>query len=372
MSLTHEQYVENGKKAAQTRRENKAAKAAKAADKAQVKSAASTQADASSGKENHVSKTNSEKSEKTVVNNNRPWNWVLGIIATVLAIILLVILLRGCYGIIPGSTNIPPTATAASVAKTVYPTFTSVATATSASVAPTLAPVASTASTSTVSSDNNVVVNGVVMGVVDPQMAQVHAAALYLPTGISGHNVWTIKIPVNGVLIVGGVTVNGVSGGVYQAWSGGQTVTIDVTNGFALVTLDRWANWEFCFRVEQAVQYEWAHGTVEGLPAWTACSSTVSVAETATVIPTATAAPEPVATVIPTVASTAPAERKETGKGQTLDFNQGDTVTGFRIVLKDGTTYDSCLITNSPTTGKVTDGVIWPDANEQSQAKPCN
>lgn len=121
------------------------------------------------------------------------------------------------------------------------------------------------------SNDNNIVVNGTILGVVDPQMQETHAAALYLPTGISGHNVWEIKIPSNGVLIVGGTDVNGISGGVYQAWAGGQTVSVDVTNGFALVTLDKWGQWEFCFRVSQAVQYGWAHGTVTGLSNWASC-----------------------------------------------------------------------------------------------------
>jgi len=177
--------------------------------------------------------------------------------------------------------NAMPTATVNVLATTVSQQATQIAelehptTTVTETLAPTstLAPTATLASPESitqpiVSSDNNIIVNGTVLGVVDPQMEQVHAAALYLPTGISGHNVWEIKIPSNGVLIVGGTDVNGIGGGVYKAWAGGQTVSIDVTNGFALVTLDKWSNWEFCFRVSQAVQYGWAHGTVSGLPGW--------------------------------------------------------------------------------------------------------
>lgn len=161
---------------------------------------------------------------------------------------------------------------ATQIAELEHPTTTAT-TETPAPTATTLAPTAilTTQESTIPTSDNNIVVNGTTLGVVDPQMQQVHAAALYLPTGISGHNVWNIQIPSNGVLIVGGTDVNGIHNGVYQAWAGGQTVTVDVTNGFALVTLDKWSNWEFCFRVSQAVQYGWAHGTVSGIPGWAPC-----------------------------------------------------------------------------------------------------
>ncbi|MFA4826727.1 MAG: zinc ribbon domain-containing protein [Candidatus Shapirobacteria bacterium] len=213
--------------------------------------------------------TKQQPTGQNVVNNNnrRPW-WELLLVAILIIalVVLAVIALRGCNPVPATDTGLLP------LAATSQSSVSGSAIVTPTLAVPTLVPttVASTApTTSTVSSDNNIVVNDVILGVVDPQQQQNHAAGLYMPTGVSGHNVWTIAVPKNAVLIVGGTDVNGVSGGVYQAWSGGQTVTIDVTNGFALVTLDRWANWEFCFRVGQAIQYGWDHNTVVGLPNWT-------------------------------------------------------------------------------------------------------
>lgn len=93
----------------------------------------------------------------------------------------------------------------------------------------------------------------------------------YQETGIGQTKNWTIPVEADNVLVVGGFKVDGRDGGVYKAWFGGQTVTVSVTDGFALVIAKEWARDEFCFRVNQAKEFGWAHKYVEPLPGWTAC-----------------------------------------------------------------------------------------------------
>jgi len=247
-------------------------------------------------------------------------------------------------------TNTRPAATATSIAPTATaePTIQPTATAIIAALTPTVTPTKKTAT-----DENNVVVNGVVMGVVDPQMPKTHAAAIYLPTGISGENTWAIQVPENGTLIVGGVEVNGVDGGIYKAWEGGQVVTVTVTNGFALVTLPQWAEWEFNFRVNEAVKYCWAHKNVEPLDGWK-----VNITETATCGTGATNG-----------------TRIATGQDKTARFNKGDVVWGWKIVLSNGKTCDggNCYLDSAPTAGTLTSGVINPWSGEvpaSVKAKP--
>lgn len=104
-----------------------------------------------------------------------------------------------------------------------------------------------------------------------PPQPQVGHPSLYVETGVGQTRKWTIPIDPDKVLIVGGFTVNGRGNGVYTAYSGGQTVTVTVTDGFAAIVKADWAAAEFCFRVGQARQYGWGHSTLEPLPGWPAC-----------------------------------------------------------------------------------------------------
>ena len=82
---------------------------------------------------------------------------------------------------------------------------------------------------------------------------------------------WSIQLRDGSVAVIGGFTVDGVSGGVYKAVGPGGTVDTTVTDGFISIVENIWGNQEFCFRVQQAVQYGWAHNTVLPLPGWTPC-----------------------------------------------------------------------------------------------------
>jgi len=65
-------------------------------------------------------------------------------------------------------------------------------------------------------------------------------------------------------------------------------------------------------------------------------------------------------------------ERRVTGTGTTLCFNAGESVTGFRITLNDGRTFQSCSFNPAPKSGKILDGVINPFPEELAQRKPCD
>lgn len=81
----------------------------------------------------------------------------------------------------------------------------------------------------------------------------------YEETGIEGTKTWeNLVVNDDEYLVVGGVTVNGINDGVYQGYGPG-TYTVTVTNGFISVVDDDWGDEEFDFRVDQAVQYGWAH-----------------------------------------------------------------------------------------------------------------
>jgi hypothetical protein len=201
----------------------------------------------------------------------------------------------------------------------------------------------------------HVIVNGVQMGVIDPQMQQTHSAAFYLATGITGKNEWTIEFPSNAVLIVGGFEVNGTSNGVYQAFDVSPQ-KVAITDGFALVTLDKWANWEFCFRVYQAEQYGWAHETVTPLSGWTDCAAMPMSMEDGPTSGQSTAN----VTATPGTTGT----RQATGQNNRLHFEAGAAVWGWEIVLDNGKTCTGgdCYLPSSPSAGTVLSGVInpWP------------
>ncbi|MGI5827911.1 MAG: hypothetical protein ACOX6V_02705 [Patescibacteria group bacterium] len=112
-----------------------------------------------------------------------------------------------------------------------------------------------------------IVINGTVATGLNPQPDITHPS-LYLPTGVGGHQVWTIEAPTGSVIIAGGVVVNGIEGH-YRAWrSDGTPVVLNVTDGFALVTTSEWGEQEFCFRVGQAIEQGWLLEVVNPLSGW--------------------------------------------------------------------------------------------------------
>lgn len=94
-----------------------------------------------------------------------------------------------------------------------------------------------------------------------PQV-QIGHPNFYVETGTNATYKWTFQVKDGEIGIVGGVNVNGIGSGVYRAYPEG-TYTVQVQNGFVLTTQADWAYTEFWFRVGQAVQYGWAHGTVD-------------------------------------------------------------------------------------------------------------
>lgn len=113
-----------------------------------------------------------------------------------------------------------------------------------------------------------------------PPQPQVGHPSLYLETGVPdpyGQSIdahtkhWVIELLPGTTAIIGGFTVDGVENGVYKAVAGPGVVDTVVTDGFVAVTTNEWANAEFCFRVNQAIQFNWAHQTLIPLPGWNAC-----------------------------------------------------------------------------------------------------
>jgi hypothetical protein len=203
---------------------------------------------------------------------------------------------------------------------------------------------------------NTILVNGVPVGVLNPQ-TQIGHPAFYLETGVSGSQTWTVSVPAGAVMIAGGFSVDGQSNGTYKAWAENQTVTTTVQNGFVLVTMADWGAREFCFRVKQAVSYDWAHSNLIPLAGWPACN-------------TAAATSVPSATTVPTIQSGS-RTRVETGVGQARQFVAGDTVWGFSIRLSNGTNYGQCVLRNAPTGGTLTDGVVNPSSTEVANVPAC-
>jgi len=114
-----------------------------------------------------------------------------------------------------------------------------------------------------------------------PPQPQVGHPSLYLETGVPdpyGINIdqhtkhWRIELLPGTVAIVGGFKVDGVSNGVYKAIAGPGVLDTIVTDGFVAITKAEWANAEFCFRLAQATQLNWAHQTVIPLPGWATCN----------------------------------------------------------------------------------------------------
>lgn len=101
-----------------------------------------------------------------------------------------------------------------------------------------------------------------------PPQPYIPHPSFYQETGIQKTRTWSVPVDSDKVMIVGGYTVDGQGGGVYKAYTGGQTVNVTITDGFVSVVLAKWGNNEWCFRIAQAVQYGWAHGTELPLAGW--------------------------------------------------------------------------------------------------------
>jgi hypothetical protein len=195
--------------------------------------------------------------------------------------------------------------------------------------------------------------NGTNVGTVLNPQSQIEHPSFYIETGVTGTVTWNISVPNDGVLIVGGTSVDGVGGGVYKAMSGGQSYNVTVTNGFAAVTKREFGNGEFCFRVGQAVQYNWAHQTVQPLSGWTSCGNNAVIA---------TSTPGAVSTNQP-----AGRTNLATGVGQSVSFNVGESAYGFRIRFSNGKTCDNngaggVFVRNATMAGSLTDGIINPSS----------
>lgn len=105
----------------------------------------------------------------------------------------------------------------------------------------------------------------------EPQVQEVHPS-LYVETGTEGTRTWKLTASDDEVVIIGGWAVDGADGGVYRAIHGPVEASVTVTDGFALIIVEEWAQNEFCFRIDQAEQYGWAHSTEQPLPIWEPCT----------------------------------------------------------------------------------------------------
>lgn len=122
---------------------------------------------------------------------------------------------------------------------------------------------------------------------------------------------------------------------------------------------------------------QWSDGSFEDLkqikPPTAAAARPAAPAPTA--VPVAPAPPAPVKNQPVAPAAPAPAAatwvRRPTGKGNnTLRFSAGEPVVGFKIVLDNGTTHNSCYMANPPTGGNVTDGVAG-EVYSGERNNPC-
>jgi hypothetical protein len=105
--------------------------------------------------------------------------------------------------------------------------------------------------------------------VVNPQDApqpQIGHPSAYAETHVSGTAVCVVlDVPQGYKAIVGGVTIDKLTDGVYQGYGPGHIETV-VTNGFALITTDAWAKAEWDFRIQQTITYGWAHTHIDSGP----------------------------------------------------------------------------------------------------------
>ena len=213
-----------------------------------------------------------------------------------------------------------------------------------------------------------------------PQIAH---PSFYNETGVNTKTMcWEVELRDGFTLIIGGFVVDGVSGGVYKAIQGPANVNVRITDGFIAIVVKEVAEREFCFRLGQAVQYNWAHGTVEPLKGWTSCP-VIGAQPKQEIKATATATPkpaqvQPTATPVPpTPATAAPAERRPSGERQAIQFNTGESVYGWEIELGDGRkcTAGECYLPSAPMAGKVTSGVVNPwdtEISAKAKANPWN
>ena len=88
----------------------------------------------------------------------------------------------------------------------------------------------------------------------------------YEETGIGKTKTWrNLVVNRDEYLVVGGTVVNRVEDGVYQGYGPG-VYTVTVTDGLVAIVDDDWASLEFNFRVNQAIQFKWAHAHIDRGP----------------------------------------------------------------------------------------------------------
>jgi len=95
----------------------------------------------------------------------------------------------------------------------------------------------------------------------------------YSETGHTGSDIektqnWSITVAAGTTLVYGGFRVNGEDGGVYGAIVGPTVANITVTDGFYSIVTNEWAQKEYCFRLGEAIRYNWAHAHVHPISGW--------------------------------------------------------------------------------------------------------
>lgn len=189
--------------------------------------------------------------------------------------------------------------------------------------------------------------NVIHLSVVNPEdgdQEQVPHPHIYAQTNKSATPVkFIIDIPKGYVGITGSFDADGVKDGVYKAYPSGHFETI-LTDGFALIIREKWAQDEFKFRLDEAKKYNWAYGTIDYGPL-------------APKTPAETQAPAaPAKTRIPTGTN-----------GQWKQFSMGDSVVGSVIEINGvihNTNPKGYVVYNAKYSGRVQYGVINPWADE--------
>jgi hypothetical protein len=105
--------------------------------------------------------------------------------------------------------------------------------------------------------------------VVNPEAApqpQIGHPSAYQETHVSDIPVCIVlDVPQNYMGIVGGVTIDKQTNGVYIGFGPGHYEFV-VTNGFGLITTESWAKAEWDFRIQQTVTYGWANANLKPGP----------------------------------------------------------------------------------------------------------
>lgn len=106
-----------------------------------------------------------------------------------------------------------------------------------------------------------------------PTREQIRHPSVYQESGIDDNTLENVCVFVRSdfTLIVVGFEVNGMGDGVYAALDVEQdsyVVVNHVTDGFIAVVWDDWAKDELTFRLDQAVEFNWAHEVILVPASW--------------------------------------------------------------------------------------------------------